>query len=70
VKVSTAGASFVSIYGRPVSSSTYIIGSAPNDAIFASAFTVIETATNTLWYEINYNHRQAWIPVAETSPMK
>jgi hypothetical protein len=44
-----------------------VIGDAPNDAIFASMFTVIEDGTTNLWYEINYNHRQAWVPAAEVT---
>ena len=61
----------VPIYGRPVTKQDELqkfqIGDAPDDAIFISAytFTVIEAdRTQTLWYEINYNHRQAWVPAS------
>lgn len=51
------------IYSRPTSNSQYIIG-----AVFTTAFSVNEDNGNTLWYEINFNHRQAWIPASEVSP--
>ena len=55
------------IYGVPISNSYYIIGNAPKGAIFVSGFTTDETDTQRLWYEINYNHRQAWVPASEIS---
>jgi hypothetical protein len=67
VTVNLSGASNAQIYGRPVSSVTYVIGNAPNGAVFASRISVIESGTNTLWYQINYNHRQAWVPVSEAT---
>jgi len=42
----------------------YLLGEAPASAIFISAYTASITeadGTQTLWYEINYNHRQAWV---------
>lgn len=53
------------IYGRPTSSSTYVIGDAPAGAIFTTAYSVIEDNAALRWYEINYNHRQAWVPASE-----
>jgi N-acetylmuramoyl-L-alanine amidase len=62
----------VPIYGRPATLSVgyaaYQLGEAPSNAIFVSTYTVqIQEAdgTSTRWYEINYNHRQAWIPSSE-----
>jgi N-acetyl-anhydromuramyl-L-alanine amidase AmpD len=57
----TRGAS-VSISGKPATGSVYVIGSAPQQAVFVSAYTVVEDGTHNQWYEINYNHRQAWVP--------
>jgi len=53
------------IYSRPQSDSLYIIGNAPSQAIFYSGYTVLEDGTSNLWYEINYNHREAWVPASE-----
>jgi hypothetical protein len=56
------------IYSRPTSGdSDYITGEAPSGAIFTTAYTLTEDGTTNLWYEIDYNHRQAWIPANETS---
>jgi hypothetical protein len=41
-----------------------VIGDAPNGAVFISEGTAIEDLTTNLWYEINYNHRQAWVPAS------
>ena len=40
-----------------------------SESVFVSAYTVIEDGTNNLWYEINYNHRQAWVPSSEVTVM-
>lgn len=53
------------IYGRPTSASQYIIGSAPLASIFYSGYTLVEDNTSNLWYEINFNHRHAWVPSSE-----
>lgn len=55
------------VSGKPVTGSTYYIGDAPNNSVFVSAYTAIEDDTNNLWYEIDYNHRQAWVPASEVS---
>jgi len=53
------------IYGEPVASKTYQVGDAANNAIFASPFTL--TISGTVWYAINYNHRQLWVPSSEVT---
>lgn len=53
------------IYGRPTTDSQDVIGSAPVSSVFLTGYTVIEDGTGNLWYEINYNHRQAWVPASE-----
>lgn len=65
VKLTAPQGSETAIYGAPISNAYYIIGNAPKGAIFVSAFTQQETGTQTQWYEINYNHRQAWVPASE-----
>jgi len=55
------------IYARPTSKSAYIIGRAPAGTAFAIGETYVEDGTRTLWYEINFNHRQAWVPASEMS---
>lgn len=58
------------VYGQPTTSSQYVIGNAPVGAIFVSSYTVTEDGTNNLWYEIDYNHRQAWVPASEVTPQQ
>ncbi|HLW02294.1 MAG TPA: N-acetylmuramoyl-L-alanine amidase [Ktedonobacterales bacterium] len=67
VRLISSGGSPVAIYGRPTTASQYNTGDAPGGAIFVSAYTVIEDGTSNLWYEINYNHRQAWVPASEVA---
>jgi hypothetical protein len=69
ISLITNGSTVSKVYGRPVdaASDENVIGDAPNNSIFVSAFTVIEDGTDNLWYEINYNHRQAWVPAAEVT---
>jgi hypothetical protein len=55
------------IYGDPIASGTYQIGGAPTNAIFDSPFSM--TISGMVWYAINYNHRQAWVPASEVSVM-
>jgi N-acetyl-anhydromuramyl-L-alanine amidase AmpD len=64
VTLADAHSNDVAIYGRPTSNSANVIGYAPSGAVFASSFTVTEDGTETLWYEINFNHRQAWVPAS------
>ncbi|GHO86584.1 N-acetylmuramoyl-L-alanine amidase [Dictyobacter formicarum] len=49
------------VYGKPEQKNDYQIGDAPQRAIFVSAFGV-QDDKNNYWYEINFNHRQAWVP--------
>jgi N-acetyl-anhydromuramyl-L-alanine amidase AmpD len=67
IALKSSGSSSPQIYSRPVTSSTYVIGGAPAGAIFTTGYTVTEDNTNNLWYEINFNHRQAWVPASEVS---
>ena len=56
------------IYSRPTSGSQYVIGQAPAGAIFYSGYTMTEdNAGGNLWYEINFNHRQAWVLANEVT---
>lgn len=60
------------IYGRPTTASStnprqYIIGDAPSGSIFVTGYTVIEDGTTNVWFEINYNHRPAWVPASEVT---
>jgi N-acetyl-anhydromuramyl-L-alanine amidase AmpD len=70
ITLNQSGASAADIYGRPVSSANYITGNAPTNAVFASPMTVVESSTGTVWYSINYNHRQAWVPASEVSTIQ
>ncbi|MEO7021648.1 MAG: peptidoglycan recognition family protein [Ktedonobacteraceae bacterium] len=58
VSLNQSGASQVFVDGEPTNGD--IAGGAPNGALFVSAFTYVD-ASNNLWYEINFNHRQAWV---------
>lgn len=63
VKIKSSNAQ---IYSRPATNSQYVIGGSASGAIFFSGYTLIEDNTSSnLWYEINYNHRQAWVPASE-----
>jgi hypothetical protein len=65
ISLKTAHGTAVSISGKPAAGSTYYIGNAPQQSVFVSAYTVLEDGTYNRWYEINYNHRQAWVPASE-----
>lgn len=69
VKLQAKSGRTVSVSGAPVTGSTYVIGDAPLQSIFVSAYTVLEDGTSNRWYEINYNHRQAWVPASAVIPM-
>jgi hypothetical protein len=64
VALNMSGASSVLIYSNPITSASHVIGDAPNGAVFVSEGTAIEDLTTNLWYEINYNHSQAWVPAS------
>ena len=53
------------IYGEPVASTTYNVGDSQTNSIFDSPFTL--TISGTVWYVINYNHRQMWVPSSEVT---
>jgi len=55
------------IYGQPTTGNDHIIGDAPAGAIFVSACSVTEDGAQALWYEIDYNHRQGWVPASEVT---
>jgi N-acetyl-anhydromuramyl-L-alanine amidase AmpD len=59
----------VQVYGSPQTGST-AIGVAPNNSIFVSGYTATEDGTSNLWYEINFNHRQAWVPANNAMPVQ
>ena len=65
IALEASGGATAKIYGWPTLSDTNVIGDAPDNSVFVSALTTIEDGTNNLWYEINYNHRQAWVPATE-----
>ncbi len=66
VTLKSTDGSPIQISGSPRANTTtdYHIGDAPNGAIFVSSHTIIADGTNTVWYSINYNHRQAWVPAS------
>ena len=53
------------VYGEPVASKTYQVGDSQANSIFDAPFTL--TISGTLWYVINYNHRQMWVPSSEVT---
>ncbi len=57
----------IKIYGRPDADAGYQIGDAPNSAAFASEFILPIADDGNTWYEINFNHRQAWVPATEAT---
>lgn len=68
--IGTPGAT-ANIYGRPTSSASDIIGATPVGSQYVSMMTASEDTGDpkpgTLWYEINFNHRQAWVPASEVT---
>lgn len=65
---SSDGKQTLQVYSQPVSDPQYIIGDAPSGAIFVSGASLTEDGTQTLWYQIGYNHRQGWVPASEVAP--
>jgi hypothetical protein len=57
----------IGIYGRPTTSSADIIGTAPSGSEWAAPKSVIEDGTSNLWFAIDYNHREAWVPNSEVT---
>jgi hypothetical protein len=67
VRLHSADGKSVQISGSPksnTSATNYYIGNAPDGATFVSAYRVTEDGTHNQWYEINYNHRQSWVPAS------
>ena len=62
VSINGSGTSQVFVYGDPIPG--YILGGVPNGAVFVSGYTTVQDGTTNLWYEINFSHRQAWIPAS------
>ncbi len=46
------------------------IGDMPGGSLCASAYTIIENGATNLWYEINDNHRPAWVPASEVTAVQ
>jgi len=69
VSLNLSGSSTANVYGDPITDPTglFLIGDAPNGAVFVSEGTVVEDGATNVWYEINYNHRQAWVPASEVT---
>ncbi len=67
VTLTMSGGSKPLIYGRPTTDATMVLGDAPIGALFVSGYSVTEDSTSNLWYQIDYNHRQGWIPANEVS---
>lgn len=62
------GASSMFVYGDPDTSTSHILGSAPAGATFASMTSVGDpTHPKKLFYEIDFNHRQAWVPATDVT---
>ncbi len=72
IKLHSSDGKPVQVSGSPrnnTSTSNYHIGDAPDGAIFVSAYTIPGDKTVKQWYEINYNHRQAWVPASVVQVM-
>jgi hypothetical protein len=69
VSLNLSGSATANVYGDPITDNTglFLIGDAPNGAVFVSTRTVIEDGATNVWYEINFNHRQAWVPASEVT---
>ncbi|MGH2479323.1 MAG: N-acetylmuramoyl-L-alanine amidase, partial [Ktedonobacteraceae bacterium] len=61
VSLNQSGKSQAFVDGDPING--FILGGVPNGAVFVSTFTYVDSSNN-LWYEINFNHRQAWAPAS------
>ncbi|MGW5666566.1 N-acetylmuramoyl-L-alanine amidase [Micromonospora sp. NPDC003776] len=56
------------VYGRPTASRTYAIGSSPSGSQYVSPYTTVESGV--LWYCINFNHRQVWVPASSVTAVQ
>lgn len=55
------------VYGQPTMNKRNVIGNAPGGALFVSGYSWVEKGFPVTWYQINYNHRQAWLPGNEVT---
>ncbi len=62
VSINESGVSQVFVYGNPIPG--HILGGVPNGATFDSSYTIVQDNSTTLWYEINFAHRQAFVPAS------
>lgn len=71
VALTSPGGGAVTVYGDPISSSAYHLGTARSGSVFASGGTLREDfdqpRPGRLWYEINFNHRQAYVPASSVT---
>jgi hypothetical protein len=58
----------VQIWGRPGGGKQYVIGDVPDGATFVST-ALVKEQNGAIWYEINYNHRQAWVSAEMVIPV-
>jgi N-acetylmuramoyl-L-alanine amidase-like protein len=65
VRLTGAETGSAEVFGRPTTNDAYHIGDAPSGSVFVSAYMAVEDGTTNRWYEINFNHRQAWVPESE-----
>ncbi|HEY7417847.1 MAG TPA: N-acetylmuramoyl-L-alanine amidase, partial [Ktedonobacteraceae bacterium] len=65
VSINESGVSQVFVDGDPIPG--FILGGVPNGAVFDSGYTIVQDNSTTLWYEINFAHRQAWVPASEVT---
>jgi len=62
-KTNSSGQVFV--YGDPKPG--YILGGTPVGSVYVSGYTIVQDNSTTLWYEIDFCHRQAFIPASEVT---
>ncbi|MGH2507492.1 MAG: N-acetylmuramoyl-L-alanine amidase [Ktedonobacteraceae bacterium] len=69
VTLKQSNSTVADVFGDPITQTDrhFLIGAAPNGAVFVSGYTVIEDGTSNMWYEINFNHRQAFVPASEVT---
>ncbi|MCW3839520.1 N-acetylmuramoyl-L-alanine amidase [Micromonospora yasonensis] len=68
VTLDTTKGKAVSVYGRPTASRSYVIGDSPKGSQYVAPYTTVEAGV--LWYCINFNHRQAWVPASSVTAVQ
>jgi hypothetical protein len=68
VTLGAAKGKTITVYGEPNGSKTYDIGTSPSGSVYASPLTY--TVSGALWYGIDFNHRQAWVPATEVTSVR